>query len=339
MRTIFRAIISIGIIESFLIGFILVNILAFLLCITKKRTRLTNGALVFITLACGGIGTAIGMWVTRRKRHVSPWLAVIGMIIVLIPTVHLVHGLTFDRQVRFYEIEFVSKNWPAELNGYRIAFMTDMHIIPHGDMRAVIEELNTLSIDLLLVGGDFSTRDNHFLGTVWEIAQATTTDGIFGVEGNHDDFVRLFAAYEQHGITPLDNNGLHIHEGFFLAGVRDLWHGTHDIAAATAGAYDEDFVLLLTHNPDVTMQYPTADVDLIIAGHTHGGQITFFGYAMYLLRGSITDYGTRFSRGFSTSADGVPVFTSSGIGVYYTTPRIWARPEVIIFTLRRDMDI
>jgi predicted MPP superfamily phosphohydrolase len=81
------------------------------------------------------------------------------------------------------------------------------------------------------------------------------------------------------------------------------------------------------------MVQPTAGVDLILSGHTHGGQITFFGLPLYLLRGSITDYGTRFAHGFAYSADGVPVFTSSGVGPYFNIPRIFARPEVVIFTM------
>jgi predicted MPP superfamily phosphohydrolase len=77
----------------------------------------------------------------------------------------------------------------------------------------------------------------------------------------------------------------------------------------------------------------TEGIDLILSGHTHRGQITFLGYPMYLHRGSITSYGTRFGYGLARSADGVPVFVSSGIGAYYSVPRIFARPEVVIFTL------
>ena len=177
-------------------------------------------------------------------------------------------------------------------------------------------------------------RGEHYQGTVKEIAQTVTNDGIFGVEGNHDDYRRLFAAKELYGIMPLDNSGVRIQEGFYLAGVHDMWNRNPDVEAAIANANTDDFVLLISHNPDVSMVQPTADVDLILSGHTHGGQITFFGIPLYLLRGSITSYGMRFANGYSYSPDGVPVFTSAGIGDYYTVPRIFARPEVVIFTMR-----
>jgi len=320
---------------------VLINVFTFLLYVMDKRKavknkrRISEGALIFFTIACGGIGALLGMCFAKHKTRKRKFkiAAVIGLVIAIIPVIHIVHGLTLDRTIRYVEIEFRCENWPSELDGYRIAFMTDMHVITDEDMRSVAAELNDRNLDLLLLGGDFSMRDAHYQGTLREIAQVDATDGIFGVDGNHDDHIRLFRAKEHFGITPLDNSGIRIREGFYLAGVQDMWTRNPSIAEAVAGAGADDFVVLVSHNPDVSMVQSTAGVDLTLAGHTHAGQITFFGFAMYLLRGSITGYGTRFAYGFAYSADGTPVFISSGIGVYYAVPRIFARPEVVIFTM------
>jgi predicted MPP superfamily phosphohydrolase len=341
MGIIIGRILHFGIIELFLLFFILANLLTFFLFIADKRKaakgkwRISENVLIFFTLACGGFGALAGMRLARHKTRKTKFRAVLalGLIIAVIPVIHIVHGLTLDRIVRFVEINFRSENWPTGLDGYRIAFMTDMHIISDERMRNIVAELNTRNIDLLVLGGDFSTRNSHYQGTIREIAQTITTDGIFGVEGNHDDHVRLFRAKEAHGIIPLDNSGVRIRDGFFLAGVSDLWNRSPNIEAAINGAGADDFVLLLSHNPDVVMMQSTAGVDLILSGHTHGGQITFFGIPLYLVRGSITRYGMRFGYGFAYSADAVPVFVSSGVGDYYSIPRIFARPEVVIFTL------
>ena len=330
-----------GIIELFSVFFVLINILTFLLYVidkqkaVKNKRRIRESTLIFFTLACGGIGAILGMWLAKHKTRKLKFrlVAAIGITVALLPVIHIAHALTLDRTIRYVEIEFHSENWPAELNGYRIAFMTDMHTITDEDMRKVAAKLNERNIDLLLLGGDFSMRSAHYLGTVREIAQTNTTDGIFGVEGNHDDYRRLFRAKEQYGIMPLDNSGTHIRRGFYLAGVRDMWNRNPNINEAVAGAYAGDFVLLVSHNPDVSMAQSTDGIDLILSGHTHGGQITFFGFPMYLLRNHITAYGTRFAYGFSYSADGSPVFVSAGVGVYYAIPRIFARPEVVIFTM------
>ncbi|MCL2527962.1 MAG: metallophosphoesterase [Defluviitaleaceae bacterium] len=333
MRFLVNFILRIGIIELFLLFFVLVNVAAAFLYVYTKKERL----LYLFTLACGGIGTCLGMLFTKSKpkSRALKIITAIGLVIAVIPIVHIAHGLTLDRIIRYIEIEFTAENWPAELDGYRIAFMTDMHTISDETMRAVASELNQRSIDLLVLGGDFTTRDSHYQGTLREIANVVTTDGIFGVEGNHDCYIRLFYAMAQHEITPLDNSGVHVRDGFYLAGVHDMWNRSPDIAEAIAGAYPGDFVLLISHNPDIAMVQPMDGVDLMLSGHTHNGQITFFGFPMYLFRGSITAYGARFAYGFSYSADGTPVFVSKGIGPYYTIPRIFARPEVVIFTMVR----
>ena len=344
MRLVANWILRFGIIEFFSIIFASVNILAFLLYVADKRKsekggrRINKWALISFTLACGGVGAALGMCLAKDKAREKKFrlVAAIGLAIALIPLIHIAHSLTLDRAIRYVEIEYRSEDWPAGLDGYRIAFMTDMHTISDEEIGKVAAELNGRGLDLLLLGGDFSMEGGHYLGTVREIAQIGARDGIYGVEGNHDEYIRLFEAQERNGITPLDNGGKRIRDGFYLAGVRDLWNGALDVEAAVAGAGAGDFVLLVSHNPDVSMVQPMDGIDLILSGHTHGGQITFFGYPMFLLRGSITSYGTRFAHGFSRSADGVPVYTSSGVDSFYAVPRIFARPEVVIFTMRSE---
>ena len=340
MEFIFNIIRFVGLVELFAIFLVIFNIITFVLYAIDKRKavknawRISEKVLLLFTLF-GGIGALWGMYVLRHKtkKLIFRVFVAIGALITVTLSIHIVHHLTLDQRIRFVEHEFASENWPPELNGYRIAFMSDFHTIPDEDMAGVVAELNQRGLDLLLLGGDFSLRDNRYQGTLQEIGRTITVDGIFGVEGNHDYYARLFAAMERYGITPLDNSGLSPRPGFYLAGLQDLWNRSPDISEAISGANVDDFVLLFTHNPDVTMQQSTIGIDLILSGHSHGGQITFFGYPVYLLRGSITDYGTHFSHGFAYSLDGTPVYTTSGVGEYYLWPRIFSRPEVVIFTM------
>jgi len=198
----------------------------------------------------------------------------------------------------------------------------------------VVEELNQRELDLVVLGGDFASITAIMQNSVEILSHIQATDGIFGVEGNHDNHIHLFAAMEAHGMTPLSNCGRHIREGLFLAGVEDLWNRNPNISKALEGSLADDFVLLVSHNPDVTVRQDTAGIDLILSAHTHGGQITFFGvWAPYFtLTSHLTAYGQRFRCGWSQSRDGVPVFVSRGVGEYL--PRVFARPQVIIFTLQ-----
>jgi len=344
MQLIMSLIYHIGLIELASLGLLMTNTLTFCLYAADKRKavkgrwRISEKVLLFFTIALGGIGALAGMCIAKHKtRKMGFRIAVaIGLAVTLIPVIHIIHGLTLDRMIRYKEIEFCSSNWPAELDGYRIAFISDTHAIDDGEIRKVATELNGRNLDLLILGGDFTMENAHYRGTVRELAQITASDGIYGVEGNHDDYMKVFEAFEQYGITPLDNSGVRIRDSLYLAGISDFWNRAPSIQEAVAGAGAEDFTLLVSHNADASMMQPTGGIDLILSGHTHGGQITFFGYPFYLLRIGglpITEYGTRFAYGFARSADSVPVYVTRGIGTFSYMPRVFSRPEVVIFKM------
>jgi hypothetical protein len=267
----------------------------------------------------------------NRKKRIKLILRVIFYGTVLI---HIAHALTLDRIIQYKEVSFYSPDAPAEMNGYRIAFIADTHELPEKYLQKVADELNKKQIDLLLLGGDFPRADDVLRSSMEILSQIETAGGIFGVEGNHDRRRALFAAMEEYSITPLSNSGLYIRDNFYLAGVEDLWGGSPSIADAIEGSQPDDFVLLLSHNPDVSMKQDTTGVDLILSGHTHGGQITFFGFwAPYLsFRDSITEYGHRFKSGWALSRDGTPVYVTKGTGDYVF--RVFARRQVILITFK-----
>jgi len=281
----------------------------------------------------------IGNRTKQRKmsrRKLLKWSLIISLaLIVLIVVIHLIHALTLDRTIVYREITFRSINVPAHLDGYRIAFLADEHAMEESRLRAVVDELNSRNLDLLVLGGDFETAARTADQSIRILSEVQTRDGMFGVAGNHDRYHNsLFAALERYGATPLRNAGQEIRPGFFVAGTRDFWSGYACIATATQDADPDDFILLLTHNADVTMVQDTSHIDLTLSGHTHGGQISFFGiWAPYFtFSRHITSYGQRFARGWATSRDGTDVFVTVGIGEYL--PRVFSRPEVIIITLR-----
>lgn len=253
-------------------------------------------------------------------------------VLVLVVLIHVVHGTTLDRIVVYNEITFSSTNISEEMDGYRIAFVTDIHAATNRRLKTVVKELNQRQVDLLLLGGDIAWNSDILDQTLELLTQVKTTDGIFGIEGNHDDYQVLFAAMKAQNITPLSNSGLYLHDGFYLAGVEDLWNRNPNIEAAVAGADENSFVLLLSHNPDVSMKQPTTKVDLILSGHTHDGQLNFFGlWSIGLDSRIISEYGDKFRGGWALSQDGTPVYVCSGVGEFY--PRVFARPEVTLITL------
>lgn len=269
---------------------------------------------------------------------ISKTRKIIGIIGLAIVLAHVISAITLDRAIQYKKVTFCSARVATELDGYKIAFICDTHAIGARKLEIVVQELNKRQLNLLLLGGDFPSRGSAAKRTMEILSRIETTDGIYGVEGNHDIRPVLFRAMRENGIHPLVNNGVHVREHFFLAGLTDFWKFGANVQRAIRDARSDDFVLLVTHNPDVTMVQNTAGIDLILSGHTHGGQITFLGLwaPHFTFYKSITKYGQRFRSGWAKSRDGIPVFVSNGTGTapLSIVPRVFARPQVIIMTLR-----
>lgn len=263
------------------------------------------------------------------------FLKIVGAILLMIGLIHFMSAMTIDRIIEYKEIEYSSPKISSDLTGYTIAFVTDTHGISSDELRGVVQKLDERKIDLLLLGGDYPSEDAAWR-TMEILGQTRTRDGIYGVEGNHDDYENIFEAMRRYRIRPLSNTGNYLRENLFIAGVHDLWNRKPDVAKAIDRAKDRDFILLLAHNPDTTMQQDMSKVNLTLSGHTHGGQITFFGLWAPALHPSngITRYDQKFKTGWTQSKDNTDVYVSNGTGTPERIPRVFARPQVIIITLK-----
>ena len=126
----------------------------------------------------------------------------------------------------------------------------------------------------------------------------------------------------------LTNRGETIMPGLYLAGVDDWWSGA-DIGAALSEAGEGDCVILLSHNPDAVLDARAQRAELILSGHTHGGQVA--------LLGRITvpsEYGRRHPRGLHRLGRS-QIYITTGVGVGFPPIRLFCRPEVALITLHR----
>jgi len=271
----------------------------------------------------------------KGKRRLMFTLRVITILFSVSVFIHIVSALTLDTIIEYKSVKFFSTNLPTEMGGYKIAFITDTHSITIDELEKAVSELNKKQPDLLILGGDYHPNHEDLICEMEVLSKVITTDGIYGVEGNHDNYATVFAAMERNSICPLSNSGVRISEFFYLAGVEDLWNRNSNIEMAIKEAETNDFVIMVAHNPDAVMKQNTKSVDLILSGHTHGGHVKLFGVwaPMLTFRRTITDYGERFMSGWSKSLDDIPVYVSNGAGKYTSVPRDFARPQIIIFTM------
>ena len=247
-------------------------------------------------------------------------------------SLHFLSALTLDRSTEHKVINYGSGKIKKSLEGYTIVFLTDLHEYSHARLRRLVSEINRRKVNLVILGGDYSEKYDVkiYMNILSELKAA---DGIYGVEGNHDNYDELRSAMQASGITFLANDGRHIRDNLYLAGIRDLRKYRPDIKKAVKGSKKGDFVLLTAHNPDITMKKDLSGIDLVLSGHTHGGEITFLGLwapALYF----VSDYGQRFREGFCKSKQGTDVFVSHGVGRSSSGLfRMFSRPQVIYLKL------
>ena len=245
------------------------------------------------------------------------------------------------RMAEVVEVDVPVAGLPPELDGYRIAQVTDIHIGPtiKGDfLDGVVEVVNGLSPDLIAVTGDLVDGYVSQLGEhVAPLARLEATDGVYFVTGNHEYYwdVHAWVQYvEELGLSVLNNAHRVVERGaarLVVAGVTDYTAERHvaehasDPARALAGAPTADFRLLLAHQPKSIHAAADAGFDLQVSGHTHGGQ--FFPYTLFV------GLAHPFTEGLGRLRD-TWIYVSRGTGYWGPPLRAGAPSEITLLTLR-----
>lgn len=252
---------------------------------------------------------------------------------------------TYRLEVKEYTCE--SPELPAAFDGTRIVLLTDIHRGPFYSQERVgrlVDRVNTLEPDLVLLGGDYIYGGTEYEASCFaELAGLQAPLGRFAVLGNNDYGDRdsddpgpdgAIAAASDAGIPLLRNQAVWIEkEGqqIRVGGVADYWVDTPDLAPIVAGTDTSDFVLLASHNPDYAEDLPAGAVDLVLSGHTHGGQVTLFGSWGVLVP---SKYGQKYRTGIVTN-ESTTVIVSNGIGTSTPLPiRLFAPAQIVVVTLR-----
>jgi predicted MPP superfamily phosphohydrolase len=242
-------------------------------------------------------------------------------------------------EVKRYDIE--SPDIPESLKGMRIAFITDIHhteIYPRDRVRDLVEKVNGLKPDIILLGGDYVNKSPKFIEPCFEeLAQLEAPYGKFGVLGNHDHWESATLTkicMDKAGIKRLDNKSEWINKDgqrIKIGGVGDIWEDKQELDKTIFDVEEKDFVILLSHNPDYAERIKTTKIDLVLSGHTHGGQVTLFGlWAPFIPSG----YGEKYKTGI-IKTDYTEVLVSNGVGyVGYLPVRFFARPQIVVVELK-----
>jgi predicted MPP superfamily phosphohydrolase len=227
---------------------------------------------------------------------------------------------------------------PKSFDGFAILHISDMHAdMNEGAMRQLTNILPGLSYDICVLTGDYRGKTHGpFEATLDSMGcvRSQITKPIYGVLGNHDS-IRMVPGLESMGIRMLLNEseaierrGEHIH----LAGIDDAhYYRVDNIQGAASGISDRIFSILLSHTPEIYRQAAHAGFDLLLSGHTHGGQICLPGSIPITLDSKLP---RRMGSG-AWQYDKMLGYTSAGVGSSVIAARLNCPPEITLHRLER----
>ncbi len=241
---------------------------------------------------------------------------------------------------RIRQYEFTHRDVPEAFEGFRIAFISDLHyksLFKKEGLDDLVRLLIDQHADVLLMGGDYQEGCQYVPELFNALAQVKTPYGTYGVMGNndyercHDEIVHTM---KQHGMHVLEQKVDTLKKGdarILIAGVRNPFDLRTNGKSPTLGLSPNDFVILLVHTPDYVEDVSVANTDLALAGHTHGGQVVVFGIAPIVP----SHYGQRFLSGLKYNSAKIPVIVTNGLGTSNKNIRIGAPSEIVMITLHR----
>jgi predicted MPP superfamily phosphohydrolase len=275
------------------------------------------------------------------------------LIIILTGIVLLTYSSLETRWVKISPVTIESHDIPKSFDGKRIVFVSDIH---HGAslsierVKKLVLRINSLHPDFIILGGDYSSREDKYIKPLFdELRNLKSNYGIFGVMGNHDYFVNgalTKKMMERNGIKICDNKSYWVkikQDSIKIGGVDDPDGSKPELDSTVYDVHKKDFCILISHRPDFIKQINNDLVDLTLSGHTHGGQVTFFGLWAPVLPTenglwaaiNFSKEGQKYRYGLVHSKPNMQSYITSGIGTRFPHFRFFCRPEIAVLELKR----
>jgi predicted MPP superfamily phosphohydrolase len=316
---------------------------------TARRTL----ELLYFTHWCGAVGSAflylaggalvllatlLGTWTGEGPplSHGSLFLASYGGGLSL-----ALYGVWIrPRRTRVRTIEVPVAGLDPAFDGYRIAQLSDLHVGSLLSKRRAlrwVETANRQAADLVVCTGDYVTSGVSFHVDIADvIGGLRARDAVVAILGNHDYFglgEPLISLLPQRGVVLLRNQRYTLVRGgatLEVAGVDDTWTGRADVERCMGGWGGASPLIALTHDPALFPDFVRHGAALVLAGHTHWGQL---GVPFASERWNLARRVFRFSAGLYRDG-GSTLYVNPGLGTSGPPVRLGSAPEITVFVLR-----
>jgi predicted MPP superfamily phosphohydrolase len=252
------------------------------------------------------------------------------------------HPVTTTEVIEVTRHSIRLKNLPQSFNGLRIVHLTDIHhskYVSFNDVFRMVTLANQQKPDIVALTGDYITWSKKFIQPVAQaLKNLKARLGVYAVLGNHDfrvDAEEITSALEKAQIEVLRNTSRRIDykgDSLWIAGVDEYSYGQSNIPKALYGIPSSQPKILLAHNPEIISLAAHHQVDFVISGHTHGGQVKI-PYLKPL--NSMTQPNQGLLEGFVRNGK-TQMYISRGLGKVVVPVRILCPPEIPVFCLQKS---
>ena len=325
------------------------------------------------------LSVAVLGWLSRLAMHAVPsvqregfdparrtFLRYAAFLAGGIPFVATAYGFASERlRYRVEKVEVPVANLPKGLEGLRIVQLSDIHIgdfMPRAEVRRAVKMANELNADLAVVTGDFiSSAGDPLEDCISELSRLRAPLGVWGCNGNHEVYAEMedlsHKLFKDYGMRLLRQQNVELQwraEKINLIGVdyqggRRLSGEQPLMLRGMESLIRKDIPnILLSHNPNSFYRAAELGIELSLAGHTHGGQVsidlvdhhwsparfvTKFVAGMYHLPfGNNTD--TAECGASPSSPKSATLYVNRGLGTFVMPVRLGVPPEITLLTLR-----
>ncbi len=234
------------------------------------------------------------------------------------------------------KIQIRLKRLPKTLENFRIVHLSDLHHSPFTNLEHIsraVQIANQLKPDMFVLTGDFVSHETEYIAPVAKVLGTLQAEfGTYACLGNHDhwtDAEMVTRRLRDVNIKVLINEGFRFTgrgASFWLCGVDDYMVGKSDLRAALRGSFPDEVKLLLAHNPKNLYGAARAGVDLILSGHTHGGQVKLRDDEKRILPRR------KFASGLYRRRE-TQIYITRGIGTVVLPVRFGCPPEISLLEL------
>ena len=270
--------------------------------------------------------------------HIENWYSIHSVIRTALKLAGLYgRGRQNAESIQVRHNDVTCKTLPSQFEGFTLLHISDLHVdMSEGAMRRLVELLPEMRYDVCVLTGDYRGPTFGPVDAALEGLAALRSrlhDPIYGVLGNHDT-IRMVPGLEEMGIRMLLNECETIGLGdqcIYLAGIDDAhYYRVDNIEKAAEQIPQDGFAILLSHTPEIYRQAAHAGFDLLLSGHTHGGQICLPGSIPITLSAALP-------RGMGSGAwtyHDMVGYTSTGAGTAIVAVRLNCLPEITLHHLR-----